>query len=81
MKKIVFLLIGLFTVLDIWADDKPRFTANAPDVVVNGDQFRLSFTINTKKVKDFRAPNIQDFDVLMGPNRSEQSSIQIINGK
>ncbi|MGP1436814.1 MAG: BatD family protein [Phocaeicola sp.] len=81
MKKIIFLLIGLFTVLNIWADDKPRFTTSAPDVVVNGDQFRLSFTINTKKVKDFRAPNIQDFDVLMGPNRSEQSSIQIINGK
>ena len=81
MRKIVFLLISLFAVLNIWADDKPQFTTSAPDVVVNGDQFRLSFTINTKKVKDFRAPNIQGFDVLMGPSRSEQSSVQIINGK
>jgi len=49
-------------------------------VVVVGDQFRLSYTVTTQKVKDFRAPSIKGFDVLMGPSRSEQSSTQIVNG-
>ena len=49
-------------------------------MVVVGDQFRLSYTVTTQKVKDFRAPSIKGFDVLMGPSRSEQSSTQIVNG-
>jgi len=31
-------------------------------------------------VRDFRAPSIKEFEVLMGPSRSTQSSTQIING-
>ena len=46
---------------------KATLTAEAPDVVVSGDQFRLTFTVNTQKVKDFRAPSItKGFDVLTG---------------
>ena len=60
--------------------DKVSFVASAPDVVVVGDQFRLSYTVTTQKVKDFRAPSIKGFDVLMGPSRSDQSSTQIVNG-
>ena len=46
-----------------------------------GDQFRLSYTITTQEVRDFRVPSIKGFEVLMGPSRSTQSSVQIINGK
>ena len=60
--------------------DKVAFTASAPDAVVVGDQFRLSYTVTTQKVKDFRAPSIKGFDVLMGPSRSQQSNTQIVNG-
>lgn len=63
------------------AADKVRFVAEAADVVVSGDQVRLVFTVNSQDIKDFRAPSIKGFDVLMGPSRSQQSSIQIINGK
>ena len=62
----------------MYADDKVTFTASAPDAVAVGDQFRLSYTVNTQKVKDFRAPSIKGFDVLMGPTRSY--SMQSING-
>ena len=31
-------------------------------------------------MRDFRAPSIKGFDVLMGPSRSQQSSMQIVNG-
>lgn len=81
MRKIIFLL---FTILSAWqvkAADKVRFVAEAADVVVSGDQVRLVFTVNSQDIKDFRAPSIKGFDVLMGPSRSQQSSIQIINGK
>lgn len=67
--------------MHVWADDKVSFTASAPDAVAVGDQFRLSYTITTKKVRDFQAPSMKGFDVLMGPSRSEQSSVQSINGK
>ena len=79
MRKIVFLWVALMAItLNSFADDKVIFNASAPDAVAVGDQFRLSYTVNTQKVKDFRAPAIKGFDVLMGPSRS--SSIQIING-
>ena len=81
MKKIILLFICIVTTITVWADDKITFTANAPEVVVSGDQFRLTFTVNSQKIRDFRAPNIKGFEVLMGPSRSTQSSTNIINGK
>ena len=79
MRKIVFLWIALLAfATQMYADDKVTFTASAPDAVAVGDQFRLSYTVNTQKVKDFRAPSIKGFDVLMGPTRSY--SMQSING-
>ena len=79
MRKVILFFILISTVIGAWADNI-TFTANAPEVVVSGDQFRLSYTINSQKVRDFRAPSIQGFDVLMGPTRSTQSSRQIANG-
>ena len=80
MRKIVLLLIFITTAIASWADEKITFTASAPEVVVSGDQFRLTFSINSQKIKDFRAPNINGLEVLMGPSRSTQSSTQIVNG-
>lgn len=82
MRKIIFLWLALIAVsMNTFADDKVSFTASAPDAVAVGDQFRLSYTVTTQKVRDFRAPSIKGFDVLMGPSRSQQSSVQIVNGK
>ena len=64
MKKIILLFICIVTTITVWADDKITFTANAPEVVVSGDQFRLTFTVNSQKIRDFRAPNIKGFEVL-----------------
>ena len=80
MRKIILLLLFITTTFTSWANDKITFTAAAPEVVVSGDQFRLTFTVNSQKVRDFRAPSIKGFEVLMGPSRSTQSSTQIING-
>ena len=82
MRKIVFLWIALIAAsMNAFADGKVSFTASAPDAVAVGDQFRLSYTVTTQKVRDFRAPSMKGFDVLMGPSRSQQSSVQMINGQ
>ena len=80
MRKLIIILMTLMAYSTQTFADKVSFVASAPDVVVVGDQFRLSYTVTTQKVKDFRAPSINGFDVLMGPSRSEQSSTQIVNG-
>ncbi len=82
MRKIVFLWMALMVIcLHAFADNKVSFTVSAPDAVAVGDQFRLSYTVTTQKVRDFRVPSIKGFDVLMGPSRSQQNSVQIINGQ
>lgn len=56
-------------------------TGRAPSQVSVGEQFRLSYTINTQDVRGFRAGRIPDgFEVLMGPSTSTQSSFQMVNG-
>lgn len=81
MRKFVFIWIALMAVFvhTAIADDKITFSASAPEAVAVGDQFRLSYTVNTQDVRDFRVPSIKDFEVLMGPSRSY--SMQSINGK
>ena len=81
MRKYFFLILMITVSLQMFADDKVTLRASAPEVVVNGDQFRLTYTVNSQDVKDFLAPQAKGFDVLMGPSRSQQSSTQIINGK
>ena len=56
-------------------------TGRAPSQVAVGEQFRLTYTVNTQDVRGFRAGNIPDeFEVLMGPSTSTQSSFQMVNG-
>lgn len=80
MRKLIFLFTVLAIGIHAYADNI-NFTADAPDAVAVGDQFRLTYTVNSDNIKNFRAPSIRDFDVLYGPSRSQQSSVQIINGK
>ncbi|GAE15502.1 hypothetical protein IX307_001412 [Bacteroides pyogenes] len=80
MRKLFIIWIALTALCIQAVAENISFKASAPDVVVVGDQFRLSYTVTTQKIKDFRAPSIKGFEVLMGPSRSQQSSTQIING-
>lgn len=63
------------------AGDNITFRAVAPDVVAVGEQFRLSYVINTQDVRNFQAPAISGFNVLMGPSQSRSSNMSMINGK
>ncbi len=79
MKKLIIIWIALITCNTQAWSDKVTFRASAPDVVVVGDQFRLSYVVTTQNVKEFAAPSIKGFEVLMGPTRSHQNITQIYN--
>lgn len=79
MRKLVFLFILFLTVGSVLKAQNVTFKASAPETVVMGQQFRLSFVVNAEG-KDFRAQEMPDFEVLMGPSQSKAHSTQIING-
>lgn len=83
MKRYFILLFLAVLFLPLAAAEKHTLTAEAPSAVAKGDQFRLSYTVNTSdRVKDLRiASDLKGFSILMGPSRSQSSSTQIINGK
>ena len=75
---IFFLWLCLFGgILPLQAQIK----VSVPSRVATGENFRLSYTINTQDVDDFRAGNIPNgLEVIAGPYTSQQSSYQMVNG-
>ncbi|MBQ7510911.1 MAG: BatD family protein [Prevotella sp.] len=80
MKRIL-LIVSFFNFL-IATTVAQTLTANAPQQVAVGQQFRLTYTVNTHDVSGFRVGQIpsEAFEVLMGPSTSTQSSFSIVNG-
>ena len=78
MRLLLAFLISHFSFLISAAQ---QLTGRAPAQVAVGEQFRLTYTVNTDDARGFRAGDIPDaFDVLMGPSTSTQSSFQMVNG-
>lgn len=61
--------------------DNIQIKAETTSSVEVGESFRLTFSVNTMDASDLRIPTINDFEILMGPSRSQQSYTQIINGR
>ena len=81
MKKLTFFFIFVLTTLfSAYAADQVTFKASAPQSVVMGEQFRLSFVVNAEG-KELRVQEMPDFDVLMGPSQSTSYSSSWLNGK
>ena len=73
-------MLVMLTGVKVVAEDI-TFTAQAPQAVVVGERFRITYKINTRNIKDFRAPDMKSLSVLAGPSQSTSSSTQIVNGK
>ncbi|MDR2468948.1 MAG: BatD family protein [Tannerella sp.] len=80
-EKIIFILALALTAgsMGLKAQDV-TFKAIAPEAVAMGQQFRLTYTVNAQGT-ELRIPDLNDFDVLMGPSTSTNTSIQFINGQ
>jgi len=79
MKRIFIIALTCLLSVSVWGDI--RIKAVAPETVVLGEDFRLSYTINEQGIDDFKAPDLSAFEVLTGPSSSVYNSVQIINGK
>ena len=78
MKRFLLALLAFAATTLMFAQN---LVGNAPAQVAVGEQFRLTYTINTQDVSGFRAGRLPDeLEVLMGPSQSSQSSFQMING-
>jgi BatD DUF11 like domain len=77
MKKIFLNIIAFFTYISIFA--QPTFTAStdSPEIAV-GALFEVKFTLANGTGDDFKAPPLNDFNIVGGPNKS--SSMHIVNG-
>lgn len=78
--KITSFLLVLLLTGTIATHAQVTFRASAPNGVVKGEQFRLSYTLN-QEGKDLRLPDLKGFEVLFGPSTSRSFSQQTINGK
>jgi hypothetical protein len=79
MKRLILFLGILLTIAITIQAESVNFTGTGPSAVANLSQFRIVYSINAD-AKDFRAGEINNFDVLMGPSTSRSQSIQIMNG-
>ncbi len=79
MIKQLLALLFILNPAVIFADGV-TFEMSAPNAVETGQQFRLSFSLN-KEGGNLRLPDLSNFEILMGPSKSESSSTQIINGQ
>ena len=81
MKKNIIIILSIIAIFfsQKSISQDIRFTASAPRVVSIGETFALTYSVN-KKGSGFKGPNLENFDVYSGPNKSSSSSIQIING-
>lgn len=73
-------LIYMLLMSTALAGQNIEFRASAKEVVAVGEQFRLIYSVNGQAT-GFRAPAIKNFSLLSGPNQSQSSSMQIINGQ
>ncbi len=79
-KNILIVSIGLlFYSAGLQADDI-RFNASAPNVVSQGERFKLTYTMNSQP-SGFKLPSMNNFNVAGGPQTSTSSQVQIINGQ
>ena len=75
-----FLLVAFIFVSSIIQAQNVQFEASAPNMVEVGEQFRLTYSLNSKP-SNFNPPTIAGFEVIAGPSTSSSTSIEIINGK
>lgn len=83
IKSVILTIIALLLYLFVAGQEKGdeiSVVADYPKVVQAGEQFTISWTINSGG-GEFSGPSFAGFYKLMGPQTSYSSSTQIINGK
>lgn len=79
MKR--YLLVLQILLSCVLCSKAQKFSVNAPSHVSVGENFRLTYTVSTQNVNDFRIGNIPEaLEIITGPYTSSQSSFQMVGG-
>lgn len=80
-NRLQYILLFIFSLLGCIEKTDAQIAVSVPSHVSAGENFRLSYTINTQDVDDFRAGTIPSgLELIAGPYTSQQSSYQMVNG-
>ena len=79
IKRLSIFIILCLVAWNTFADEI-KFTLSAPNVVAVGEQFRITLSLN-EKGSSLNMPPLPNFDLLMGPSVSQNSSTSYVNGK
>ena len=79
MIQRILIVLLLFIGITLRAEEV-NFSMSAPGIVNLGDQFSLTLMIDNKG-ENLRMPDLENFDLLMGPSVASSRSFQSINGK
>lgn len=80
MVRIIQLPVIMLSVMfGAYAQDI-EFSASAPPSVAVGEQFRLTYSLNSRG-SNLILPDLENFRLIAGPSTSSSSSVQIINGE
>ena len=75
----IFALSILLLLVSVTAEG--QMSVSAPSHVSAGENFRVSYTINTQDVDEFRCGSIPNgLELIAGPYTSQQSSYRMVNG-
>lgn len=81
VRRAYILLFLCALLLPTTAFAQIKVTLQAPQQVVEGHSFRVSYVVNSQDVKDYSVGDFTGFDVAYGPATSRSFSQSIINGK
>ncbi|MBQ9474268.1 MAG: protein BatD [Bacteroidales bacterium] len=81
-RTIATIITTLFLALAATAAaQSSKITVRAPAAVEVGDQFQVTFEVNSNKVRDFGSPTFKGFSTLAGPSTYTSTNMSFVNGQ
>lgn len=80
-RRIIHIFVFTLMLAAVALASQAQIVVSVPSHVEAGENFRLSYTINTQDVDEFRAGSIPSgLELIAGPYTSQQSSYRMVNG-
>lgn len=80
-RRIIHIFVFTLMLAAVVLASQAQIVVSVPSHVEAGENFRLSYTINTQDVDEFRAGSIPGgLELIAGPYTSQQSSYRMVNG-
>lgn len=80
-RRIIHIFVFILMLAAVTLASQAQIVVSVPSHVEAGENFRLSYTINTQDVDEFRAGSIPGgLELIAGPYTSQQSSYRMVNG-